>query len=230
MSFRRVKAIFKKQVKDTLKNKTVLIQFIMLPILAYVMTKALSTKDVPKTYFVTLFATMYIGMAPLSSIANIISEEKEKNSLTVLIMANVKPSEYLLGVGAYVFAICSMGVLVFGKIAGYTGNELFRFVFVLLIGILASLLIGAAIGMYSKNQMSASSISVPTATIFSFLPMIGAANKNVEKVSKFIYTQQINYLIKNLNIDKPDYSKFAVIGLNMIIFVIAFIYAYKKEV
>ena len=90
-----IAAIFKKQLKDTLKNKTVLIQFVMFPVLTLIMNNAIKMQEMPENFFVNLFATMYIGMAPLTSIASIISEEKEKNTLRVLIMSNVKPYEYL---------------------------------------------------------------------------------------------------------------------------------------
>ncbi len=71
-------AVFRKQIKDTLKNKTVFIQFIMFPILTLVMNHVVKIDGMPENFFVNLFATMYIGMAPLTSIAAIISEEKNK--------------------------------------------------------------------------------------------------------------------------------------------------------
>ena len=58
--------IIKKQLKDTLKNMAVLIQFVMFPILAIIMTRAVRLDDMPPNFFVILFSTMYIGMAPLS--------------------------------------------------------------------------------------------------------------------------------------------------------------------
>ena len=80
MDGRKICAVWKKQVKDTLKNKVILIQFIMFPMLTAVMQNAMDIQGMPKNYFVTLFATMYIGMAPLTAMAAIISEEKECNT------------------------------------------------------------------------------------------------------------------------------------------------------
>ena len=110
MDGRKICAVWKKQVKDTLKNKVILIQFIMFPMLTAVMQNAMDIQGMPKNYFVTLFATMYIGMAPLTAMAAIISEEKECNTLRVLLMSNVKAGEYLLGTGGYVFMICTSGL------------------------------------------------------------------------------------------------------------------------
>ena len=99
----------KKQLKDTLKNKTILIQFILFPIMTLIMEYAITLDGMPELFFTKLFSIMYIGMAPLTSVAAIISEEKEKNTLRVLIMSNVKPWQYLTGVGLYVWLICMVG-------------------------------------------------------------------------------------------------------------------------
>ena len=101
--------IIKKELKDTLKNKTVLIQFVLFPIMTLVMENLIKMEGMPELFFTKLFSIMYIGMAPLTSTASIISEEKDKNTLRVLTMANVKPWEYLLGVGLYVWLICMCG-------------------------------------------------------------------------------------------------------------------------
>jgi ABC-2 type transporter. len=229
MNVRRTKAIIIKQVKDTLKNKSVLIQFIMFPLLTFIMVNSIHSSQIPGNYFVLLFATMFVGMAPLTVTASIIAEEKEDNTLRVLFMSNVKPVEYLFGVGFYIFIACSLGAVVFGIVGGFQGMELVRFILTLMLGILTSMMIGAAIGILSKNQMSATSIIVPTMMLFSFLPMISMFNKSVEFFSKIVFTQQINYLIHNLSASNYTWDKFFVIGLNMLIFLTLFLFAYKRK-
>ena len=71
-------AVFLKQVSDTLKNKTVLIQFLMFPVLVIIMENAVKIEDMPEHFFARLFAVMFVGMAPLTCMSAIISEEKEK--------------------------------------------------------------------------------------------------------------------------------------------------------
>ncbi len=48
---RNVSAIFRKQLKDTLKNKTVLIQFIMFPVLTLIMNNAIRIDGMPENFF-----------------------------------------------------------------------------------------------------------------------------------------------------------------------------------
>ena len=88
---RNIIVIIKKQIKDTIKNKVVLIQFILFPIMTLIMENAIKLDGMPDAFFTKLFSVMYMGMSPLTAMAAIISEEKEKNTLRVLMMANVAP-------------------------------------------------------------------------------------------------------------------------------------------
>ena len=73
MNIRKTIAVFQKQMEDTLKNKAVLIQFIMFPFLAVIMKNSIKIEGMPENYFVTLFASMYLAMAPITSMASIIA-------------------------------------------------------------------------------------------------------------------------------------------------------------
>ncbi len=226
----RTLAIFKKQLKDTLKNKMILVQFVLFPIITFIFTEfvAKSNADLPDTYFVTLFATMYAGMVPLVNMASIIAEEREKKSLQMLIMSNVKPYEYLLGVGSYVLILCSLGGLAFGLIGGYAGAELLRFVLTFILGVIASILLGSAIGIFSKNQGAATAIAMPLAMVTAFVPMVAMFNDKIEKIASILYTQQINILINDLSASRFTPNHFIAIGANMLVFLMVFTYAYIK--
>lgn len=221
-------AVFKKQLADTLKNKTVLIQFVMFPMLVIIMNHAVQIEGMPDNFFVSLFATMYIGMAPLTSMAAIVSEEKEKHTLKVLMMSNVKPSQYLLGVGCYIWLICMAGAAVFCIEGQYRGREAFIFMGIMAVGVLCSLLIGAAVGTLSSTQMMATSITVPVMMIFSFLPMLSMFNENIAKVAKFIYSEQISILIGQIKNWEPDIVSMVIIMGNIIIAVLLFTFSYRK--
>ena len=222
-------AIFKKQLKDTLKNKTVLIQFIMFPILTLIMNNAVKIEGMPDNFFVELFAAMYIGMAPLTSISAIISEEREKNTLRVLMMSNVKPHEYLLGIGCYVWTACMFGALVI-CIAGNYGLQMgVIFMAVMATGILTSLLIGAAIGLLSRTQMMATSISVPVMMIFAFMPMLSMFNDTIAKIAKFTYSVQISNMLNRINALPFEADSIGIIAVNALLFIILFVIAYNKN-
>ena len=190
---RNAGVIFKKQLKDTLKNKTVLIQFIMFPAMTLLMENAVKIPDMPELFFTKLFSVMFLGMAPITSAAAIISEEKEKNTLRVLMMANVKPWEYLLGVGLYVWTLCMAGAGIMAT--GLPASDIPFYLGIMAAGLVISVVIGACIGVFASNQMSATSLFVPVMMVFSFSPMLAMFNDKIEKVARVFYTQQLRVLM-----------------------------------
>lgn len=222
-------AIFKKQLKDTVKNKAVLIQFIMFPIMTLIMNNAIQLNGLPENFFVLLFASMYIGMAPLVSIASIIAEEKEQNTLRVLLMSNVRPAAYLIGVGSYVWLFCLLGSAVICSAGSYTPKERVFFLLIMSVGILASLLLGAAIGIFSKTQMMATSLTVPVMIFFSFLPMLALFNETVAKFAKYTYSEQIRLTLSEISDLRFSIVNVCILAANMLLFAGLFFAACKKS-
>lgn len=220
--------IFKKQIKDTFKNKTVLIQFIMFPLLTLIMNRTVAIDGMPKNFFVNLFATMYIGMAPLTSIAAVIAEEKEKNTLRVLLMSNVKPWEYLLGIGSYIWFACMLGAAIICATGGFGFRESLGFMTVMAIGILTSLLMGAAIGTWSKTQMMATSIAVPVMMIFSFMPMLSMFNTTIAEIAKFIFSEQVSIMLNRISSPQLEIGNICIVMANVFLFTALFTLAYKR--
>ena len=226
---KNIAVIFKKQIRDTLKNKMVLIQFLMFPVLVVIFENVVKIEDMPEHFFVKLFAVMFVGMAPLTCMSAIIAEEKEKNTLRVLLMSNVKPAEYLVGVGSYVFVMCSAGMTVFAVVGGYSGIELVRFIAAMSAGIILSELTGAVIGIFSRNQMTATSISVPVMMLFAFLPMLSMFNDTIKSVAQVTYSQQISELINGIGDYGIQTESLIVIAVNFALAMILFTVAYKRK-
>lgn len=227
---RNVSVVIKKQIKDTFKNKTILIQFILFPMMTRIFENAIEMKDMPEVFFTRLFAVMYIGMAPLTSTAAIISEEKERNTLRVLMMANVKPAEYLIGVGLYVWGICMIGACVMAT--GLPAETIPAFMGVMAAGFVISIIAGACIGIWSKNQMSATSLVMPVMMVLSFVPMLAIFNDSIAKISKIFYTKQIMNLLDGIILNGSDgIGRFGtlVIVINAALLIMFFTLAYHKK-
>ena len=222
-------AILWKQLKDTLKNKTILIQFLLFPCLTVIMENAISIDGMPEHFFANLFAIMYVGMAPLTAMSAIIAEEKEKNTLRVLHMCNVNAFEYLLGNAIYIVFICMIGSLVIAFAGGYRGNDLLSFMLIMLVGHVISMLAGATIGVFSKNQMVATSLTVPVMMIFSFLPMLAMFNETIKKIAKITYSQQIYLIFADLENSSFSMENGLVLAGNFLVAVVLFFVIYKKR-
>lgn len=224
---RNIIIIIKKQLKDTLKNKTILIQFILFPIMTLIMEYAITLGGMPELFFTKLFSIMYIGMAPLTSVAAIISEEKEKNTLRVLMMSNVKPWQYLTGVGLYVWLICMVGA---GVMATRLDLEAIAFYMCIMgIGFAISIIAGACIGIYSKNQMSATSLVIPVMMILAFLPMLAMFNDKIAKVAKIFYTQQLKVCLDNMKVTNITKETVMVVIVNILVLIGMYGIAYKRK-
>lgn len=228
---RNIKAVFWKQIKDTFKNKSILIQFVMFPLMVCIMENAVIMEDMPEHFFVKMFAAMYVGMAPLIVMSSVISEEKENGTLKVLLMSDVKPSEYLFGTGSYIWLACMAGSLVFAIVGEYEGKMLLAFLLIMAAGIIASLLIGAAIGTWSRNQMMATSMGVPAMLVFAFLPMLSMFNETIRKGAKVVYSEQISILLNRLGQEAAaslQTENVLIILCNMAVAFLCFMFAYKK--
>ncbi|MCL2140925.1 MAG: ABC transporter permease [Dehalococcoidia bacterium] len=235
---RSAKAIFVKQLRDTLKNRVMLIQFVLFPAIAFVMTEfvAKPNEEISDVIFITMFAAMFAGMTPLMMPNTIIAEDKEHKSLRFLVMAGVKPFEYLLGIGGFVLVISSFVALAFATMAGFSGPELGQFVLVMILGSAASIILGATIGIFSKNQQSATALGTPIMLLFAFSPMIAMFNERLSQITSFLYTLQVRELILSFDPsslpsdDSFSYAKpILIILANIVVIAILFVLAYKKK-
>ena len=226
---RKTIAVFKKQLKDTWRNKSVLLQFVLLPILALVMGYLMPEDAMPKQSIAAMFTTMYIGMIPLSSMCSIIAEEREKGTLRSLRMANVSSGEYLFGISTCLLLESLFGVAVFSVLGGYTGAELAQYIAISVFGILLSLLLGATMGLVAKNQMSATSLCAPTAVLLSFVPTMAPMNEDLAKVSKYLYTQQLNNFLQDIGHEPFTGERLIILLANIAIFCLAFAIIYHER-
>lgn len=224
-----IKAMFKKQFIDTMKNRMILIQFIIMPLMAFIMTELVAKRndEVPNSIFVTMFAAMFIGMAPLMTMSSAIAEDRERKSLRFLVMAGVKPYEYLCGVGGFILLICFIISVIFGLITGFDLFDMLKFILALFLGSATSIVLGATIGIMSKNQQIATAISVPVFMLFSFTPMIAQFNEKVEKIADVLYTQQINTIVNDITTSST--KPYIIIAINMVVFILLFLIAYNKK-
>jgi ABC-2 type transport system permease protein len=219
--------IFKKQAKDMFKNPGVLVLFIVFPIVAFVMTIVIDVENVPPNMFVTMMAGIFAGMGLITSSASVIAEDIERKSLRMLVIAGVKPHQYLLGIGGFLLLAGTVTSAIFALIGDLTMDETIKFLAVMITGVAASVLLGLTIGMLSNNQQTATAIGMPVATVIGFTPMVAAFSETIEKYSDFLYTQQINVIVNDFS--NGLFKPLMVIALNIAVLTVLFIIAYKKK-
>ena len=133
----------------------------------------------------------------------------------------------LTGIGGFLLLAGTFVSVVFGLIGNFTGVEFAKFLIVMITCTAASVMLGATIGLLSKNQQAATAFSMPVAIILGFTPMIANFNETIKKVADVLYTQQLNVIVNDF------YANFAkamlVIGVNLVVLLLFFVIAYKKK-
>ena len=226
---RSIKAIFIKQAKDMIKNPSVLVMFIVFPAVALIMTEliAKSNQDIPNNMFVTMMAAIFAGMGLVTSSCAVIAEDIERKSLRFLIIAGVKPHQYLIGTGGFFLIAGAITSVVFALIGDFTIIETIKFLSVMIAGSATSIVLGALIGMLSKNQQAATALSMPIAVIIGFTPMVASFSETVEKYASILYTQQINVIVNDFSASFAQ--ALMVIGINIVVLLMLFIIIYRKK-
>jgi len=226
---RSIKAIFIKQAKDMIKNPSVLVMFIVFPAVALIMTEliAKSNQDIPNNMFVTMMAAIFAGMGLVTSSCAVIAEDIERKSLRFLIIAGVKPHQYLIGTGGFFLIAGAITSVVFALIGDFTIIETIKFLSVMIAGSATSIVLGALIGMLSKNQQAATALSMPIAVIIGFTPMVASFSETVEKYASILYTQQINVIVNDFSANFAQ--ALMVIGINIVVLLMLFIITYRKK-
>ena len=225
-------AIFIKQFQDILKNSGVLVQFVIFPVMAFLMTYVMDIDTggaMSESFFVTMKAAMFIGMTLVGTTATAIAEDREKNSLRFLLMAGVKSHQYLLGVGGVIFA-CAMAVSGAFSVMmpGASFINMLTMLVSLALGAMASILLGGIIGMLSDNEQSAISISSAAGMLLGFGPMLAnmSGNQTLETIFGIFYT--MNFVYEDIRTTGALRS-FGIILANITVLVFAFAWVYGKQ-
>jgi len=224
-----VGAIFAKQSKDMFKNFGVLIMFIVFPVVGFALTRLIAENSpyIEDTMFIMQMAAMFVGMALILSVATIISEDRENKSLRFLIIAGVKPMTYLLGIGGVIFTFSIVTSGAFAAMSGFEVSGLINFMAVMLSGAIASILLGAIIGIFSKNQQAASGLAMPVGMFLSMGALAAGFNESVARVFSIFYTHQINVLFGDI-MGSP-LRPLVTIWINIAVLAIIFAIAFKKK-
>ncbi|WP_410495076.1 ABC transporter permease [Cellulosilyticum sp. ST5] len=225
----KVGAIFIKQIKDTLKDTQVLVLYIVYPLLGFIMVTAIAPQVGEENFFIKIFASMHMVFLPIVATASVVAEEKEKSTLKVLMLANVKPITYLIGVGSFIFLGTHLGTLCFAIMGKWSGGSFVSFIMNMMLGSICSMLIGFIVGLVAKNQMGATALTVPLGLVLSLLPMLSSFNTSIEKIAKITYSQQISYLISKPSLRMYTLEQGAIIGINLLLVFIIFFSVYRKQ-
>jgi len=233
---RAMSAIFTKQMNDTFKNPTVTMIFILLPVVAFLMVNFIEVApDLPAFAGIAAFASMGIALMPLGSMPSYISEDIETNSLRFLVMAGVKPMQYLFGLSAFTLLLASLSMLAFGLIGGLSGGNLLLFLGASIFALLPAIALGALLGIVSKNVQQGMTFGTIFGLVLGMTPMFAMASESIMNVTKFLFSQQVTNIYMYIVHGPPTYmdwsltQAFIIVGVNFLVFAVLFFAVYKKK-
>ena len=231
MKFRRIRAVLKKQIMDTVNNRGILFRFLIYPVIALLMMIVLPKDATLRISTVITISSMFVAMIPIMTIGGIVSEDKYTGSLRMLILSTVKPIEYFIGLTSYMILISIISCVMLGLIAGFVGIELLYFIGILLLGICATLLLGSVIAIKSPARVGLSNAIIIVSIVNGFIPMIGSLNSTINTITKYWYMTQVQNLLGDLsgNYYGNVPSRLIIIISNAILFLILFIVFFKNN-
>lgn len=229
-SMRRFSAMFRKELQDFKTNSQTLIMLLMPLVFSVLFSRSDNMREVGANSLTAMALVMVGGFVQ----AMLIAEEKEKNTLRVLMLSPASPIEVLIGksslTGMITVAICFINLLILGKLEGNFALLLLIFV----LGMLIFNLIGTCIGLLAQNVPQTSTIGLPILMIFLFGDLIGMFVKNevVTKIIDYLPTRHIGVAVSSV-IKGGGFSAITSNLLNIIIWLVAVLvitlFVYRKK-
>lgn len=222
----KVIALIKKDVKDLRRNSS----FILMACLSIFFTALyrfmkLGGEQMPADFVLGIGILMTLSMLPISITAMIIAEEKEKYTLRTLMLSNVSATEFLLSKAIVVFVltqvVCIISYFIVGGLYPFA-----TFFGVTAITAICLLLLGAIVGIVSKNQMSTGVMASPLAMLMLMPAIFGQADESIAKFSQFIPTYAMLELLQGT--DRTVF--YLIVIFSWIVFAaVLFSVVYKKK-
>ncbi len=191
-ALRKTSALLGKDMKDLVKNPTVLLGC-LLPvgfIALYSQTMGDASgeaADAARHQFLTMALFMTVGMTGCMTALYTIAEEKEKHTLRTLMLANVSAAQVIAS-----RAVVSLTAIVVAQAACFAvlRAPIDLLAPYLLLGILSGLpivMLSLVLGLAARDQMTAGVYSIPLVLV-AFLPLFAPLNETLAKVTPYCPT------------------------------------------
>lgn len=163
-----------------------------------------------------------------------LAEEKEKNTLRTLMTSSVTGIEFFLGSILPITGMIMIINLLLLPVSGSTLGDinLLLYLFVTLIATLTSCIIGMIMGIFAKNQVSASTITTPVLMIFIFIPTFAGLVDSLQGISSFLFTGVISDMANAIS----THTAFSLGGFQLVVLIgeilisiLLFLYCYHKN-
>ena len=239
MNMNNIITLLKKQTKNVIYNAFIISSLIMMPFFAWIMTSGGERGSEELAYALLFYVLLNTVINAINMAACLIAEEKEQNTLNVLMTSTIKASELLVSNLIITFlAVIVSNIAIYFLLSGYDFMNFSTFIFSSSLGSIVAILMGAIIGIVCKSQMIASSVaaalgfaSLFITDILYHLNLSGFLNDVVYQLYplpfvRLLMTSGMTYYEETAGFVVGD-----IIGLliNIVLFAGIFIVIYKKR-
>ena len=229
--------LIKKDFRLMFTNKNMLIM-ILLPIGFAVLYQTIfgdvKEAGMPSNFVLTLCELLNLSAIPLTGLAMMVAEEKEKNTLRVLMLSDVSALEYIFSKIISVLVLMELITIVIFFITATQLSYLPMFLLVTTVTSISMLLFGSVVGLLSKDQMSTSTLSTPLMILFLIPPMFQNMNEVIDKIARIVPTTRmmaiINDAMNGMSILSQEHLlDFGIILAWILLGVVTFAMMYRKK-
>ena len=225
---RKISAIMEMKVK-ALMSKNFLIMMLFSIGYGYLMKTIIGEVS---TYALSMAVLFNIAMA-LYVTALLLAEEKEKNTLRVLMTSSVRGIEYFLGTVFPIFIEVEIINVILALLFGVTMSPYVWIIYLLMTSLatLSCTMIGMIFGIFAKNQMNTSSIITPAVIILMLIPMFSELLPFMKVISECLFTGIVMNVINKLSYANISVSliQWCILSSECIITLLLFLILYKRN-
>lgn len=226
-------ALFKKDWKDSMRNGA-MAMLLLIPVLMGVIFKFVSVVDLGGEFILQMTVSMTLAMVPLSYLSSIIAEEKEKHTLRTLMLSGVSAGEFITSKVLVVWVLTEIVNIINYIVAGMPFGGLPMFLLITSLGSVCMLMLGAVIGVASRDQASSSVLSVPVMILLFFPTAMKMISPVFEAVAAFTPIERTLRLFTIWSGGGSIFSKDGLVSILIIVIwtavsVLLYVWAYKKK-
>ena len=228
MRIRNIVAVTYKQWLDASSVKSIVAQFLLYPALLLVFSIGRDTSA--RMLMLSILAPMFIGSSPMLTVHSLIREDKTSGALRAMMLAAVRPGEYMAGVSGFLLGISALSSVLIGILSGLPPRALLLFTPTMILASLLTLLLGCAASLHAANQSNAVLFITVLSLLNGMIPVLETVHPAIHPITRFWYTQQIRDMILSLSLGQTETLPlaFGVIGVNLAVILLALTIAYRR--
>lgn len=232
MALNRILAILIKEAQDIRSNSNLLVMYLMPILFTYIWENLIP--EMPDGFgaaFGLIFLVVMVGMYVPSMM---IAEEKEKNTMEVLMLSPARPVEIFIGKGLLTFASIILISLVLSIMVGLSINIQLIIVFATALTSLFAIFVGMIVGLISPNQMSTGVVGLPIYLLLLLIPQLaGMGITAVDFIARFLPTYYYLNVLELTLIERVAitdlYLQFSIIAISAALIFALLLFIYRRK-